>query len=51
MFFLDIEIVSGAFLVVQWLRICHAEQGTQAQLLIQEDPTCQGPTKPKHHSY
>ena len=51
MFFLDIEIVSGAFLVVQWLRMCHAVQGTQARLLTQEDPTRQGPTEPKRHSY
>ena len=33
-------------LVVQWLRICLPMQGTWVQSLVQEDPPCQGATKP-----
>ena len=29
-----------ASLLVQWLRICLAMQGTQVQSLVWEDPTC-----------
>ena len=39
-----------ATLVVQWLRICLAMQGTPVQFLVQEDPTCNGATKPVRHS-
>ena len=34
-----------AFLVVQWLRICLAKQGTQVQHLVQEDHTWCGAAK------
>ena len=34
-----------AFLVVQWLRICLAKQGTQVQALVREDHTWCGATK------
>ena len=30
----------GAFLVVQWLRICLPMQGTRVRALVWEDPTC-----------
>jgi len=43
--------VNGASLVVQWLRICLAIQGTPVQSLVWEDPTCQGATKPVNHNY
>ena len=39
------------FLVVQWLRIHLAMQGTLVQSLAQEDPTCSGATKPVCHDY
>ena len=42
---------SGTSLVVQWLRIHLPMQGTQVQALVQEDPTCQGATKPMRHNY
>ena len=35
-----------ASLVVQWLRICLAVQGTWVQSLVWEDSTCQKATKP-----
>ena len=38
-------------LVAQWLRIRLPMQGTQAQALVQEDPTCRGATKPVRHDY
>ena len=40
----------GASLVVQWLRICPARQGTLAWSLVWEDPTCFGATKSLSHS-
>ena len=39
------------FLVVQWLRIHLAVQGTQVRSLVQEDSTGLGATKPVHHNY
>ena len=36
-------------LVVRWLRICFAMQGTPVWPLVQEDPTCHGATKPVCH--
>ena len=42
---------SGASLVVQWLKICFAMQGTHVQPLIQEDPTGRGATKPVCRNY
>ena len=38
-------------LVVQWLRICLAKQGTPVRSLVWEDPTCCGGTKPVRHNY
>ena len=38
-------------LVVQWLRIDIAMQGTWVGSLVQEDSTCCGMTKPLHHNY
>ena len=38
-------------LVAQWLRIRLPMQGTQIQLLVWEDPTCRGATKPVRHNY
>ena len=38
-------------LVVQWLRIHLAMQGTRVQFLMQEDPTCCGANKPMCHNY
>ena len=42
---------SWASLVVQWLRICLAMQGTLFQSLVWEDPTCLGATKPVCQNY
>ena len=42
---------SGASLVAQWLRICLPTQGTRVQVLVWEDPTCHGATKPVSHNY
>ena len=41
----------GASLVVQWLRIHLAMQGTQVRSLVLEDPRYQGATKPVCHNY
>ena len=38
-------------LVVQWLRIYLALQGTLVQTLVWEHPTCHGATKPVRHNY
>ena len=44
---LKIQIIkSWASLVVHWLRIHLAMQGTPVQSLVREDPTCCGATKP-----
>ena len=43
--------LSGASLVVQWLRICLPMQGTRVQALVREDPICRRATKPMHHNY
>ena len=40
-----------ASLVAQWLRILLPMQGTRAQALVREDPTCRGATKPPRHNY
>ena len=42
---------SGASLVVQWLRICLAMQGTLVWSLIWEDSTCLRATKPVCYNY
>ena len=41
----------GTCLVVQWLRIRLATQGTQVRSLVREDPTCQGAPKPRRCNY
>ena len=41
----------GTSLVIQWLRICFAVQGTLVWSLVQEDPTGLRATKPMGHSY
>ena len=33
------------------IRICLPVQGTQAQTLVREDPTCHGATEPASHNY
>ena len=43
--------ILGTSLVVQWLRICLPMQGTQVQLLVWEDPTRRGATKPVRDNY
>ena len=40
-----------ALLVIQWLRIHIAMQGTLVRSLIQKDSTCCGATKPVGHHY
>ena len=40
-----------ASLVAQWLRIRLPMQGTWVQVLVREDPTCHGATKPVCHNY
>ena len=46
-----IKTINGASLVVQWLRIRLLMQGTWAQALVWEDPTCRGATGPLSHNY
>ena len=41
--------IHGTSLVVPRLRICLGMQRTWVQSLVQEDPTCCGVAKPKHH--
>ena len=38
-------------LVALWGRICLPMQETRVRSLVQEDPTCCGAIKPKHHDY
>ena len=45
------EVITGAFLVVQWLGICLPMQGTWIRALGQKVPTCHGASKPMHHNY
>ena len=42
---------TGASLMVQWLRVCFAKQGTPVWSLVWEHPPGCGATKPVHHSY
>ena len=44
------ELGSGASLVVQWLRVYLARQGTPVQSLVQEDPICLAATKPVYQN-
>ena len=46
-----IKTETGRSLVVQWLRICLAMQGTLVQSLVWEDPTNRSSTKPMHPNY
>ncbi|KAJ8786026.1 hypothetical protein J1605_006606 [Eschrichtius robustus] len=41
----------GTSLVAQWLRIRLPVQGTRVRVLVREDPTCRGATKPVRHNY
>ena len=45
------NLLAGAFLVAQWLRICLPMQGTRVRALVWEDPTCRGATGPVSHDY
>ena len=45
------NIILGASLVAQWLRICLPMQGTRVRALVWEDPTYHGATKPVCHNY
>ena len=45
------ELILGASLVEQWLRIRLPVQGTWVRALVREDPTCCGATKPVCHDY
>ena len=40
------KVYYWASLVVRWLRICLAMQGTLVQSLVQEDPICRGAASP-----
>ena len=42
--------LTGASLVVQWLRVRLPMQGTEVQALVWEDPTCRGATGPVSHN-
>ena len=41
---------TGTLLVVQWLRVCLAMQGTWVQFLVWGDPTCHGAIEPMGHN-
>ena len=49
--FAFIKVHFWASLVVQWLWIHLAMQGTPARFLVWEDPTCHRTTKPRHHNH
>ena len=46
-----LKIYSRASLVVQWLRVHLAMQGTLVRSLVREGPTCRGATRLGHHNY
>ena len=46
-----LKATSRASLVAQWLRICLPTQGTRVRVLVWEDPTCRGATRPVSHNY
>ena len=46
-----IEVLTGASLVAQWLRICLLMQGTRVRALVWEDPICRGAAGPVSHNY
>ena len=43
--------IPGTSLVAQWLGIRLPMQGTWVRVLVREDPTCRGTTKPVRHNY
>ena len=45
------NVLNGASLVAQWLRICLLMQGTRVRALVWEDPTCHGAAGPVSHNY
>ena len=45
------NVLHGASLVAQWLRICLLMQGTRVRALAWEDPTCRRATRPVSHNY
>ena len=45
----SIRVKLQASVVAQWWRILLPVQKTQVPSLVQEDPTCQGATKPVRH--
>ena len=45
------NLLTGASLVAQLLKIRLPMQGTQVRALVREDPTCHGATKPVRHNY
>ena len=49
--FMNQNQVDRASLVAQWLRIQLPMQGTWVRVLVQEDTTCRGATKPVRHNY
>ena len=44
------NLLTGASLVVRWLRVCLPMQGTRVRALVWEDPTCRGATGPVSHN-
>ena len=48
---LESKYSSRDFPGIQWLRIHLPMQGTWVQSLVQENPTCDGATKPMHGNY
>ena len=45
------EVVVGASLVAQWLRVCLPMRGTRVRALVWEDPACRGAAGPVSHNY
>ena len=48
---LNLKEMDRSSLVAQWLRIRLPMQGTWVRVLVREDPTCHGATKPVCHNY
>ena len=44
-------VLARVSLLAHWLRICLPMQRTRVQVLVREDPTCRGATKPMRHNY
>ena len=49
--YISIKTKNRASLVAQWLRVCLPMQGTRVRVLVWEDPTCRGATRPVSHNY